>query len=61
MIGVDLLATAPVDGATVIIGDITDDATIQQVREALDGRGINTVISDISPLFFSNICLKNIL
>ena len=49
VIGVDLLATAPVDGATVIIGDITDDATIQQVREALDGRGINTVISDISP------------
>ncbi|MEC7743706.1 MAG: RlmE family RNA methyltransferase [Candidatus Thermoplasmatota archaeon] len=49
VIGVDLLATAPVEGATVIIGDITEEATIQQIREALDGREINTVISDISP------------
>ena len=49
VVGVDLLATAPVDGATVIIGDITNDATIRQIRESLDGRVINTVISDISP------------
>ena len=49
VIGVDLLATAPVEGASVIIGDITEEATIEQILEALGGRSFNAVISDISP------------
>tara|TARA_Y100001960_G_C14559153_1_gene769852 strand:+ start:363 stop:935 length:573 start_codon:yes stop_codon:yes gene_type:complete len=49
VIGVDLLATSPVDGAVVIIGDITDESTIERISEALEGREINVVVSDISP------------
>lgn len=49
VIGVDLLATSPVEGALVIIGDITDDSIINRIDETLDGREINVVVSDISP------------
>ena len=49
VIGVDLLATSPVEGAKLIIGDATEDATIMQVEEFLGGRMLNVVISDISP------------
>jgi len=49
VIGVDLLATSPVEGAVVIVGDITEDSTIQEVIGNLGGRKLNTVISDISP------------
>ena len=49
VIGVDLLATSPVEGAMVIIGDITDVSTIERIGEALEGREINVVVSDISP------------
>ena len=49
VIGVDLLATSPVEGAAVIIGDITDESTIERISEALDSREIDVVVSDISP------------
>ncbi len=49
VIGVDLLATSPVEGATIIIGDITDESTIERIGEALEDREINVVVSDISP------------
>ena len=49
VVGVDLLATSPVEGAKLIIGDATEDSTITQVEEFLEGRMLNVVISDISP------------
>tara|TARA_B100000700_G_scaffold72390_1_gene80629 strand:+ start:4292 stop:5038 length:747 start_codon:yes stop_codon:yes gene_type:complete len=49
VVGVDLLATSPVEGAVVIIGDITDDSTIERISESIEGRDINVVVSDISP------------
>ena len=49
VVGVDLLATSPVEGAKLIIGDATEDATITQVEQFLEGRMLNVVISDISP------------
>ncbi len=49
VIGVDLLATSPVEGAAVIIGDITEESTIGRIDEALDGREIDVLVSDISP------------
>ena len=33
----------------MIIGDITDDSTIERINESLEGREINVVVSDISP------------
>ncbi len=49
VVGVDLLATSPVDGAEVLVGDINDPETLERVTVVLGGRGLNTVISDISP------------
>ena len=49
VIGVDLLATSPVDGASIIIGDITEEDTIARIRQTLGERGLNVVVSDISP------------
>ena len=49
VIGVDLLATSTVDGASIIIGDITEEDTIARIRQTLDERELNVVVSDISP------------
>ena len=49
MIGVDLLATSPIEGAVVLVGDITEGETIEEIVGHLGGRGLNSVISDISP------------
>jgi|TARA_B110000495_G_C22900326_1_gene525346 23S rRNA (uridine2552-2'-O)-methyltransferase len=48
-IGVDLLSTTPVEGASIIIGDISNDSTLNHISELLDGRVLNAVVSDISP------------
>ena len=49
VIGVDILATSPVEGATTLVGDITNEGTVEAIMGVLDGRGLNVVISDISP------------
>ena len=49
VIGVDLLATSPVDGASIIIGDITEEDTIARIRQTLGDCELNVVVSDISP------------
>lgn len=49
VIGVDLDASQPVDGADLIVGDITDPATQARIQAMLDGSRINSVISDIAP------------
>ena len=49
VLGVDLLSTSPVEGATIIIGDISENSTLSYISEVLDGKNLNTVISDISP------------
>ena len=49
VIGVDLLSTSPIDGAIVMIGDITEETTIEEIVGLLGGRKLNAVISDISP------------
>ncbi len=49
VIGVDLLATSAVEGAEVIVGDITEGETIERIGEILRERELNAVISDISP------------
>jgi 23S rRNA (uridine2552-2'-O)-methyltransferase len=49
VIGVDLEPCQPVEGATLLVGDITEDLTQERILEELEGRPINTIISDISP------------
>ena len=49
VIGIDLLVTSPVEGATVLVGDITHDSTIKEITREIAGGQLNCVISDISP------------
>ena len=49
VIGVDLKSTSPVDGASILQGDISKQETIDRIEELLDGKELNVVLSDISP------------
>ena len=49
VIGVDLEPCQPVEGAILLVGDITEAATQDRILSELDGRVINTIVSDISP------------
>ena len=49
VLGVDLLSTSPIEGASIIIGDISENSTLEEISKLLGGRVLNTVISDISP------------
>ena len=49
VIGVDLEPCQPVEGATLLVGDITEELTQQKILEQLDNNIINAIVSDISP------------
>ncbi len=49
VVGVDLLATSPVEGAVFLVGDVTEESTIANISNEFGGRGVNSVLSDISP------------
>jgi len=49
VIGVDLEPCQPVEGAILLVGDITESSTQERIRNELDGRVINNIVSDISP------------
>ena len=49
VIGIDLEPCQPVEGALLLVGDITEESTQQRIFSELDGRVINTIVSDISP------------
>ncbi|MDP6869358.1 MAG: RlmE family RNA methyltransferase [Candidatus Poseidoniaceae archaeon] len=49
VVGVDLQSCVPVDGANLIVGDITDEHTQKIVLDAFESSTIDVVVSDISP------------
>ena len=49
VIGVDLEPCQPVEGALLLVGDITESSTQDRILQELGGRVINTIVSDISP------------
>tara|TARA_Y100001954_G_scaffold59923_2_gene64995 strand:- start:18522 stop:19250 length:729 start_codon:yes stop_codon:yes gene_type:complete len=49
VIGVDLEPCQPVEGAMLLVGDITESSTQDRILQELGGRVINTIVSDISP------------
>ena len=49
VVGVDLQSCVPVEGANLIVGDITEPFTQQAVLGAIDTEVIDVVVSDISP------------
>ena len=49
VVAVDLLEVAPVPGVTVIQGDFSEEAVLRRLEEALGGRKIDLVVSDMAP------------
>ncbi len=49
VIGVDLVPCIPLEGAKLLVGDITDSAMQESVVRELNECPINVVVSDISP------------
>jgi len=49
VIGLDIARTRPLDGVTFIRGDIREEGTRKAVIEALHGRAVGVVVSDMSP------------
>ncbi len=49
VVGVDLLPTAPIEGALLLTGDIHDASVRATIVESIAGRRFNAIVSDISP------------
>src|SRR6185295_5080165 len=49
VIALDLLEVAPIPGVTVIQGDFGERAVLERIEEALQGRKIDLVVSDMAP------------
>jgi len=49
IIALDLLPMQPVDGVQFIQGDVRDAAVMQQVVQALGGRAVDVLLSDMAP------------
>jgi len=49
VVALDVLAMAPVRGVTFLQGDFGEDAVVAALEQALDGRRIDLVLSDMSP------------
>ncbi len=49
VIGVDLEPCAPIEGSTLIVGDVTEKEVQANIEESLEGRAPNSIVSDISP------------
>ena len=49
VIGVDILMTSSVDGAEIIMGDITENSTLEKIVDIMGDNEFDVVISDISP------------
>jgi 23S rRNA (uridine2552-2'-O)-methyltransferase len=49
VIAVDMLEMAQVPGVTAVRGDFSDEATLQALEQALEGRKVDLVLSDMAP------------
>jgi 23S rRNA (uridine2552-2'-O)-methyltransferase len=49
LIALDILEFEPVEGVHFIQGDFREDAVVQQLREALAGKPVDVVVSDLAP------------
>jgi len=49
IVAVDLLEVAPLPGVTVIQGDFGEEPVLRRLEEALGGRKIDLVVSDMAP------------
>src|SRR5712671_8152744 len=49
VIAVDLLEIAPIPGVSVVRGDFREETVLQRLEDALEGRKLDLVVSDMAP------------
>jgi 23S rRNA (uridine2552-2'-O)-methyltransferase len=49
IIALDILPMAPIEGVQFILGDFREDAVLAQLHEAVGGRPVDLVVSDMAP------------
>jgi len=49
VVAVDLLDIAPIPGVSVVRGDFREETVLQRLEDALDGRKLDLVVSDMAP------------
>jgi 23S rRNA (uridine2552-2'-O)-methyltransferase len=49
VVALDILPMEPIEGVEFIQGDFREDAVLEQLRNLLDGRRVDLVISDMAP------------
>ena len=49
VIALDLLPMEPIEGVTFIQGDFREDAVLEHLEQALEGRKVDLVLSDMAP------------
>jgi 23S rRNA (uridine2552-2'-O)-methyltransferase len=54
VIGIDLSYINPISGVTFLQGDLTEDSTIDKVKQIIGDKKVNTVLSDMSPNISGN-------
>ena len=54
VIGIDLSPIEPINGITFLQGDLTEDSTIQKIRQMIGNNKADVVLSDISPNISGN-------
>ncbi|MEY8689570.1 MAG: RlmE family RNA methyltransferase, partial [Leptothrix sp. (in: b-proteobacteria)] len=49
IIALDLLEVEPIEGVVVLQGDFREESVLAQLVEAVDGRAVDVVVSDMAP------------
>ena len=49
LLALDVLPMEPIDGVQFLQGDFRDDAVLQQLEQAVGGRPVDVVVSDMAP------------
>jgi 23S rRNA (uridine2552-2'-O)-methyltransferase len=49
VVAVDLLEIAPIPGVIIVRGDFREETVLQRLEDALDGRKLDLVVSDMAP------------
>ena len=49
VIGIDLLPIQSIEGVTFLEGDMTDDNSINEIKNLMDNKQADTILSDMSP------------
>jgi 23S rRNA (uridine2552-2'-O)-methyltransferase len=54
VLGIDLSRISPIEGVTFLQGDLTEDSTIEKIKQIIGDKKVDVVLSDMSPNISGN-------